>query len=366
MQVSVRRHVWIKKLASLPLTIKLYVIFIIFMLLMLFKEPQLMIKAKFTIFGSEIDCFRDHGMNTLPDILEETSVPTNAIFFHETSCGSSQAGRILITGRQACAVESAALLHPNRKVYMLFTSPGTIIPGIGDDSDLALNALQSYENVNLGHVNFPKYINNTPLEHLYSSGKIEMSYYAGSHASDILRYLTLWRYGGVYLDLDVVITKNLDELGENYAGSESKTNVAAGVIGLGSNGLGHTWASSCLDDLSKSFNGFNWGHNGPGVITRLLQKLCGVAEAYDMLNNNCGGFQVMPPNAFYPIAWWNWTLYFDPLLADRTLAVVESSYAIHVWNKHSSRTKVWKDSAYARVAQKFCPKVYKALENSYF
>jgi mannosyltransferase OCH1-like enzyme len=27
------------------------------------------------------------------------------------------------------------------------------------------------------------------------------------HASDILRYITLWKYGGTYLDMDFVIRK---------------------------------------------------------------------------------------------------------------------------------------------------------------
>lgn len=31
----------------------------------------------------------------------------------------------------------------------------------------------------------------------------------------------------------------------------------------------------CIEDLRKNFRGDNWGNNGPGVITRVLQKLCG-------------------------------------------------------------------------------------------
>lgn len=109
---------------------------------------------------------------------------------------------------------------------------------------------------------------NTLVEELYDSGKIEASSYARSHASDVLRYLTLYKYGGVYLDLDVIVVKSFEGLYGDFAGAESADNVAAGVMRFSPNGIGHSHAKMCLLDLSKHFRGDDWGHNGPGVITR--------------------------------------------------------------------------------------------------
>lgn len=92
--------------------------------------------------------------------------------------------------------------------------------------------------------------------------------------SDMLRYLTLWKYGGIYLDLDVVVTSSLENL-TNFAGAEDRDDVAAGVMGFDMSKLGRRVADACVRDLKKNFRGDVWGNNGPGVITRTLQKLCG-------------------------------------------------------------------------------------------
>lgn len=78
-----------------------------------------------------------------------------------------------------------------------------------------------------------------------------------SHTSDILRYLSLWKYSGTYLDLDIVMLKPLSVLKPNYAGAESKHFVAAGIINL-EHESGHEIADLCVKDLLKNFNGNDW------------------------------------------------------------------------------------------------------------
>lgn len=38
--------------------------------------------------------------------------------------------------------------------------------------------------------------------------------------------------------------------------------------------LGRRMADACIRDMRANFRGDVWGNNGPGVITRTLQKLC--------------------------------------------------------------------------------------------
>ena len=73
----------------------------------------------------------------------------------------------------------------------------------------------------------------------------------------------------------VVVFRSLEDL-DNFAGAEDWLDVAAGVIGFAPTGLGRKIANACLLDLMKNFRGNLWGNNGPGVITRTLQRLCGV------------------------------------------------------------------------------------------
>lgn len=338
------RHVRIVALICLMLTPLIYTVFVIY--------------TKQLFKADSIACYRLHD-KSLPEITETEPRKGKSIFFHETSCNSYIEGKITIFPRQACAVESAALLNPGYDVYLLFTSPG-IIKYEDTQSDRIINALSSYKNVNIRHLDYENYTKDTPVENLYRDGKVEASLYARSHASDVLRYLSLWKYGGIYLDLDVIVIKPLQDLPPNYAGSESENNVAAGVINFSPDGRGHGFAQKCLEDLHRNFRGKDWGYNGPGVITRLLKNLCGAKKAKDMLKKDCKGFKVYPPEVFYPVEWWNWKMYFDSKYNKKMLNITRNSYVIHVWNKHSVNTKIKINSEvpYSIFAKKYCPKVF--------
>ncbi|KAJ8957432.1 hypothetical protein NQ318_004912 [Aromia moschata] len=310
-----------------------------------------------------IHCFRIKT-NSLPDITEVRPRKGKSIFFHETSCSSYYNGKISIAARQACAVESAAKMNPNLDVYLLYTSPGNFCYE-DTQSDRILKALLSYENVNILHLDFEKYAKGTPVEELYERGLIENSAYPTSHASDVLRYLTLWKYGGIYLDLDVIVIKNLEHIPLNYAGLESDRNVAAGVLSFAPHGVGHHLAKTCLNDLKEHFNGHDWGNNGPGVITRLLRSICETDKVKEMSGKDCRGFMVYPPEKFYAIPWWNWTMFFNEASTDAVFRLSKDSHIIHVWNKHSRHIDISITSRlpYLLYAKKFCPKVIEQCDD---
>lgn len=246
----------------------LYICMLLFLIsLAIYLTPIKTLRKIKIELSNDIYCYRNYELPTLPDVLDDDPPKGRSIFFHETSCTSNEEQKIIITARQACAVESAALLNPNFRVYLLFTSPAAIKLE-NNENDNILKQLMMYKNVRLKHLNFGRYINGSPIAELYSSLRIEASFYARSHASDVLRYLTLWRYGGIYLDLDVILIKSLERLKPNYAGRESDEDVAAGVLSFSHKGDGHRWARQSLEDLKKNFDGWNWGNNGPGVITR--------------------------------------------------------------------------------------------------
>lgn len=58
------------------------------------------------------------------------------------------------------------------------------------------------------------------------------------HLSDVLRAVTLLKYGGFYLDLDVVVQKSFDNLEENFIGNDWSEVVAGGVMHLNNYGIG--------------------------------------------------------------------------------------------------------------------------------
>lgn len=303
----------------------------------------------------DIMCYDDDSTNTLEDFTESPIEFDTSIFFLETSCHS--ASGIHLTPRQACAVESAAKMNPDSQVYVLFPSP--IIDNTSNTSP-SVQQLFKYPNIRIRHVALDKYFQDTPLRSWYKTGLLRTSHWPRSHASDVLRYLTLWKYGGTYLDLDVVVTRSLKGM-LNFAGAESATDVAAGVLSFSHEGPGHEMAADCLSEIKNDFRGYDWGYNGPGVITRVLQRICNIQNVEEMKPERCKGFTVYPPKWFYPIPWRKWKLYFDTSKSNETLKHLKDSHVIHVWNKFSTAANITTGSTqpYAVIASRYCPNVYK-------
>lgn len=196
-----------------------------------------------------------------------------------------------------------------------------------------------------------------------------LSSYLFSHISDFLRYLTLYRYGGIYLDMDVVMLRSMEDVPPNFTGAESNAYLAAGVMSLSHTGFGHEIAESCLRDFQQNFDGSDWGNNGPGVITRVVQRICGTQDIALMIDDRkrCMGFKVFDRNAFYAVPWKHWRHFFEPQLLEQTLTHTKDSYVVHVWNNLSKQQaiKVGSSTAYGKYAEQHCPKAY-AAAGEYF
>lgn len=178
----------------------------------------------------------------LVNILDTETKPNDGknIFFLETSCSSD--GVVKLNTRQACAIESAALTNPDHQIFVLFASP----VGFRNITPLPIiDLILSYENVHLNSLNITQYAEKTPLEEWIKNGDLFRSIFMNAHTSDVLRYLTLWKFGGTYLDLDVVVRKPLDSIAPNYAGAETNKTINCAVLNLDQQ-FGFLFADMCL------------------------------------------------------------------------------------------------------------------------
>nr|AEE63354.1 unknown [Dendroctonus ponderosae] len=317
--------------------------------------------------ADELFCHDISDQAALPDISQHPPNPNKRnIFFLETTCNSFRRGKLFIKARQACAVESAARLNPDMDVHLLFASPG-ILKDENTQSDRLLHSLTAYPNVKLLHFDLQQFIQDSPVEELWSSGRIKESRYPVAHVSDILRLLTLWKFGGIYLDLDVIVLKSLTTLPENFAGAQSVDLVANGVMGFSRTGKGHQYMQECLEDAALNFNGIIWGENGPILITRNIFKHCS-KFSYPMLIRFgiCDEFRIIPPSGFYLLPYQNWQLFFEEDLAGNIVSYAEAnSYLVHVWNKLSLNWTILKrdlNVPYLQLASKYCPGVVRELD----
>ncbi|XP_037040179.1 lactosylceramide 4-alpha-galactosyltransferase-like isoform X2 [Bradysia coprophila] len=301
----------------------------------------------------------EHNIQLLPDIMTATRKPNlgKSVFFHETSCLD---GIATLNARQGCAIESAALANPTWDVFVLFASP----VGFSNNTEKApaLRALESYPNVHLRNVNLWTYAHDTPISSFIDNGQLFKSKFLNSHTSDFLRYLSLYKWGGTYLDLDVIVKKSFDEIEPNYAGAENLETVAAGLINFDYKDVGHKIAKLCLNEFQNRFDGDNWGNNGPGVITRVLQNICQTYNTVWMTRARCKGFTVFPMSKVYAINFNYWPMFFEDNFSELTMDLTNDSIVVHVWNKLSSdkRLPIGSQAAYTLLAAKYCPKVFKS------
>ena len=72
------------------------------------------------------------------------------------------------------------------------------------DQSPLYDALSAYPNIHIRYVNLLEFSIGTPLELFMVENKLENSKFRIEHTSDVLRILTLYKYGGLYMDLDVL------------------------------------------------------------------------------------------------------------------------------------------------------------------
>ena len=94
----------------------------------------------------------------------------------------------------------------------------------------------------------PYLIKETPAEAWYSNiEEWKQGPYIFSHITEIIRLATLYKYGGVYLDTDVVVMRELDSLrnsvGTELSGERGEAKVLNGAVLMFDKGSTFVWES---------------------------------------------------------------------------------------------------------------------------
>ncbi|KDR09060.1 hypothetical protein L798_00746, partial [Zootermopsis nevadensis] len=280
------------------------------------------------------------------------------IIFLETMC-SIQPNEIddtglLLTKRQACSIESAAKINSDASVHLLYTC--SMNGGIKTSPEY-VKRLFKYPNIKIWKLDIPEFLSGTPLQDWNFKEYLETSNWPVEHSSDILRYVSLLKYGGTYLDLDVVIRKSLEKLGTNYLGKESSDSLSTCVLNFASEGIGRNVSEMCVNEILNNFWGESWNHNGPDLVTRVLKKLCGVETVEEMNPDRCSGLKVLPEINFAPFSYPQWKSLFSSTDVYEIMNQMNSSFGVHVWNKLSKDENInlLSTQPYGLLALQFCP-----------
>ncbi|KAI3988912.1 hypothetical protein MKX01_016483 [Papaver californicum] len=174
--------------------------------------------------------------------------------------------------------------------------------------------------------------------------------------SNLLRLVTLYKYGGVYLDTDFIVLKSFSGL-RNSIGAQSVdiqsnhwNRLNNAVLVFDKN---HPLLYKFIENFCYTFDGSRWGFNGPYLVTRVIQKVSG-KPGYN--------FTVLPPKAFYPVDWIKIGGYFQKPVTPyqskwveaKVLQLSRETYGVHLWNKESGKQRIEEGSVIGKLISKSC------------
>lgn len=303
------------------------------------------------------------NVETFSNILTAKIQPANGenIFFIETGDSTFD---VNLDARKTCAVESAALKNPNLHIFVLFTSRNRL-------KKLKMTpqvyAILSYPNVHINYLDMEEFAAGSPMEDFIKSGNLSMSNFRLPHTSDVLRLLTLWRYGGTYLDTDMIVMKSLNSIPPNFACPESEDYMNGAILNFNSNER-KKLSEIFIADLTSNFDGEKYSQNGPLLVTRVVKSLCNVKLLSHITSTtNCQGFHILKTDECYPIPYDNWADFMTENNTNFVMNKVKNSIVVHFWNKFTKDTiiKLNSEAPYIQMARKFCPKTITTCK-SYF
>ncbi|XP_043540070.1 alpha-1,4-N-acetylglucosaminyltransferase-like, partial [Chiloscyllium plagiosum] len=181
--------------------------------------------------------------------------------------------------------------------------------------------------------------------------------------ADGCRLALLWKYGGIYLDTDIISLKPLEFRNFLCEQSSNYTNNAA----LGFNRF-HPFTKMCLRDFVDKYNGAAWGHQGPDLMTRMLKKWCGTDNLNNFRNKDCKGIMFLSNNWFYPVPFSNWRRFFQKNRWNNNNDTIEKELSktsgVHIWKYMIGDRKIEIKASRSLIEyffSEYCPSTYKSL-----
>jgi hypothetical protein len=212
------------------------------------------------------------------------------IFFVQTSENED------ILSRHACSIESAARLHSHGLIFVLMRSQ-YIHRRKG-----SFNRLQRYINIRFIHFNEQNIYSGTTLSRLNETKRTQLiRYFAISHMSDFIRTALLYKYGGIYFDLDVILLKSF-ALFSNTVALETIDAVNVAVLAFEKQHLVLDIQMDIqLTSMNTQFHAFCWNCVGPLALSDALKQICDEQKLHVHSKDRCQQIDIQPSFVFYPI-----------------------------------------------------------------
>jgi hypothetical protein len=149
--------------------------------------------------------------------MDDADVGQKNIFFVETDDSLR-----FFRSRHLCAFEAAAAHNPDSVVH--------VVIGAGSNITAYPAYLKKlHNNLRFVRADFDRLMEGTPVVDLWQSKVVAQSWCYTRHASHIIRLVLLHKFGGTYLDTDVVVLAKLPE-GDNFVVPYERNSINGAVI----------------------------------------------------------------------------------------------------------------------------------------
>lgn len=212
------------------------------------------------------------------------------IYFIQTSKNDD------ILGRHGCSIESASRLHPHGLIFVLMKSRTVNLDrGI-------YQRLKIFSNLHFVHFEEENLYRGTNLENLKRNERRQwIRYFDVSHKSDFVRTALLYKYGGIYFDLDVIPLKDFSPF-INAVGLESSETVNVAVLVFQRQHLALDIQMDLqIESVKNKFHTFCWNCVGPLALTKSLKNICDEKQFLIHQKEKCHQIDIQPSFVFYPI-----------------------------------------------------------------
>ncbi|XP_050368319.1 uncharacterized protein At4g19900 [Argentina anserina] len=188
--------------------------------------------------------------------------------------------------------------------------------------------------------NLDELLKGTPA-HIFASAWFEWrktKHYA-THFSELVRLAALYKYGGIYLDSDIIVLKSLSSL-SNSVGKEDRLaggSLNGAVMAFKKNSL---FMMECLKEFYMTYDDTHIRWNGADLLTRVARRFLSIRnKAFRQMELN-----MLPPFMFFPIAPQNISRYFTAPATETEKAqqdvlfrkILNESFTFHFWNSLTS------------------------------
>ncbi|XP_074860691.1 alpha-1,4-N-acetylglucosaminyltransferase-like [Carettochelys insculpta] len=285
-----------------------------------------------------------------PLIQEDVIKQSRSIIFVETT------DRLEPPHLVSCAVESASRTYRDRPVlfFMKGLKNNTLLDS--NSSYPAFSLLSAMENVHIHPFQMDSLFQETPLLPWYRKVDPKQERYWTHVSSDACRIAFIWKYGGIYLDTDVISMRPIPVA--NFLAASASQSSSNGIFGFPRH---HWFLWGCMEDFVRNYRGAIWGYQGPSLMTRRLKLLCNLTNFQGVEDHHCHDISFLHPHRFYPIPYPAWKQYYEVW---KTIPVFNNSYAVHLWNYMNQQRKTvvaGSNTLAENLYKAYCPTTYKVL-----